>query len=98
MSFDHRATGGFGRGEGVGCVILKPLNEAIKAIIRNSGINQDGKTVGITMPNCDAQKALARSVYQSANLDPLETAYVECHGTGRCSNHASETQAGALVT
>lgn len=98
MSFDHRATGGFGRGEGVGCVILKPLDEAIRdgdkirAVIRNSGINQDGKTVGITMPSSDAQKALTRAVYQSADLDPLETAYVECHGTGRCSNQASQSQ------
>ena len=103
MSFDHRATGGFGRGEGVGCVILKPLDEAlrdgdkIRAIIRNSGINQDGRTVGITMPSSDAQEALARAVYQSAGLDPLETTYVESHGTGRCSNHAGESQNGTLV-
>ncbi|KAL8734235.1 MAG: hypothetical protein Q9181_003294 [Wetmoreana brouardii] len=88
MAFDHRATGGFGRGEGVGCVILKPLDTAIRdgdrirAVIRNSGINQDGKTVGITMPSPDAQEALARAVYRSAGLDPLETQYVECHGTG----------------
>lgn len=89
MAFDHRATGGFGRGEGVGCLILKPLEAAIRdgdnirSIIRNSGINQDGKTVGITMPNPEAQESLARSVYRSAGLDPLDTQYVECHGTGK---------------
>ena len=100
MSFDHRATGGFGRGEGVGCIILKRLDEAIRdgdkirAVIRNSGINQDGKTVGITMPSSDAQVALARSVYHSAGLDPLETAYVESHGTGRCSSHARRESKG----
>ena len=90
MAFDSRATGGFGRGEGVGCVILKPLerairdNDRIRAVIRNSGINQDGKTVGITSPSSDAQEALAHTVYKAANLNPLETEYVECHGTGRC--------------
>ena len=90
MSFDSRAIGGFGRGEGVGCVILKPLDQAIRdndkirAVIRNSGINQDGKTVGITSPSSDTQEALAQAVYQAAGLDPLETAYVECHGTGMC--------------
>lgn len=88
MSFDDRATSGFGRGEGVGCVILKPLAAAIRdgdkirAVIRNSGINQDGKTVGITMPSPDAQEALIRDVYRSAHLDPLETVFVESHGTG----------------
>ena len=91
MAFDSRATGGFGRGEGVGCVILKPLDDAIRdndkirAVIKNSGINQDGRTVGITMPNVEAQTALAQAVYQAANLNPLETDYVECHGTGECS-------------
>ena len=48
----------------------------------NSGINQDGKTAGITRPSTEAQEALARRVYRSASLDPLDTDYVECHGTG----------------
>lgn len=97
MAFDSRATGGFGRGEGVGCVILKPLDDAIRdndkirAVIKNSGINQDGKTIGITMPNADAQAALAQAVYKAANLNPQETEYVECHGTGECSS-ARENQ------
>lgn len=98
MTFDSRATGGFGRGEGVGCVILKPLdmairdNDRIRAVIKNSGINQDGKTVGITSPSSDAQEALARSVYKAANLNPLDTEYIECHGTGRCSTHISQRE------
>lgn len=42
-------------------IVLKPLeqalrdNDAIRAVIAGSGINQDGKTPGITMPNGDAQ-------------------------------------------
>ena len=95
MAFDSRATGGYGRGEGVGCVILKPLDKAIqdddkiRAVIRNSGINQDGKTNGITLPSADAQEILAQAVYKAVCLNPLETDYVECHGTGGCSIHAS---------
>lgn len=60
MAFDERGTG-FGRGEGCGILILKPLDQAmadkdpIRAVIRGTGINQDGKTAGITMPNGDAQ-------------------------------------------
>lgn len=104
MAFDSRATGGFGRGEGVGCIVLKPLNDAIRdndkirAVIRNSGINQDGKTVGITLPSSDAQEALARAVYQAASLDPLETEYVECHGTGKCSTCTSITEKKSSLT
>jgi acyl transferase domain-containing protein len=93
-SFDQRANG-YGRGEGVGCVILKPIDEALKngdvirAVIRNTGINHDGKTPGVTFPSAKAQEALARKVYAQAGLDPLETTYIESHGTG--------TQAGDPV-
>lgn len=51
-AFDHRANSGFARGEGVGCLILKPLDQAIRdndhiySTIVNTGVNQDGKTVG----------------------------------------------------
>lgn len=87
-AFDDRATSGYGRGEGTGCIIIKPLEAALKAgdpiraILRNTGANQDGKTAGITTPNDKAQMALVRDVYRSVGLDPLETDFVEAHGTG----------------
>lgn len=60
FAFDQRGTG-YGRGEGCGLVLLKTLEQAVKdndpirAVIVGTGINQDGKTPGITMPNGDAQ-------------------------------------------
>ncbi|KAL3421917.1 Lovastatin diketide synthase LovF 16 [Phlyctema vagabunda] len=87
FSFDSRGTG-YGRGEGCGMVVLKPLDQAlrdndiIRSVIVGSGINQDGKTPGITMPNGAAQETLMRSVYQNAGIDPKDTGYVEAHGTG----------------
>lgn len=42
-------------------LVLKPLDQAIRdgdpvrAVIAGTGINQDGKTPGITMPNGEAQ-------------------------------------------
>ncbi|KAF2281085.1 polyketide synthase [Westerdykella ornata] len=87
FSFDARGTG-YGRGEGCGMILLKPLDEAIKdndcirAVIAASGVNQDGYTPGITMPNGESQEALVRAVYENAGLDPSETGYVEAHGTG----------------
>ncbi|KAJ8071429.1 hypothetical protein OCU04_001750 [Sclerotinia nivalis] len=87
FSFDSRGTG-YGRGEGCGLIVLKPLEQALKdndnirAVIRGSGINQDGKTPGITMPNGSAQESLMKWVYESAGIDPKDTGYVEAHGTG----------------
>lgn len=42
-------------------IVLKPLSQAtrdgdtIRAVIAGTGINQDGKTAGITLPNGEAQ-------------------------------------------
>lgn len=87
FAYDHRGTG-YGRGEGVASLILKPLQDAIeagdtiRAVVRNTGTNQDGQTNGITMPSKDAQEGLIRSVYAAAGLEPSRTHYVEAHGTG----------------
>ena len=86
--FDYRAQSGFARGEGAGVVLLKPLDEAIaandsiRAVLVNTGTNQDGKTTGITMPNGVAQECLIRHVYSSANISLEECGFVEAHGTG----------------
>ncbi len=69
-------------------MVLKPLQDAIRAgdsiraIIRNSGTTQNGRTLGISMPSAEAQASLIRSVYESAHIDIADTRYVEAHGTG----------------
>ena len=51
------AADGYARGEGVAAVILKPLSAALRdgdnigCIIRETGVNQDGRTPGLTMPS-----------------------------------------------
>ncbi|KAF2167841.1 hypothetical protein M409DRAFT_53800 [Zasmidium cellare ATCC 36951] len=86
-SFDERANG-YGRGEGFGAVVVKPLSAAledgdtIRAVIRGSGANIDGKTQGITQPSAEAQADLIRTVYTEAGLSPDDTSYFEAHGTG----------------
>lgn len=101
FSFDQRANG-YARGEGVGTVLLKPLAAALKdgdtirAVIRGSGVNQDGKTPGITLPSKAAQIELIQSVYASAGLDVSDTNYIEAHGTGTAAGDPIE--ASALAT
>lgn len=84
-SFDSRADG-FGRGEGVAAIVLKPLNDAlrdgdpIQAVIRGTAVNSDGRSAGITMPSKEAQISMMRKAYAEAELDPRKTTYVEAHG------------------
>ncbi|RDA84939.1 hypothetical protein CP532_5159 [Ophiocordyceps camponoti-leonardi (nom. inval.)] len=86
MAFDHRANG-YARGEGAAVVVLKPLFDAlrdgnvVRAVIRGSGVNQDGKTPGITVPSLQAQKELIEATYANAGLSFKDTLYVEAHGT-----------------
>ncbi|KAL5323100.1 hypothetical protein ACEPPN_007628 [Leptodophora sp. 'Broadleaf-Isolate-01'] len=85
--FDEAANG-YGRGEGLGFLVLKPLkdalrdNDTIRAVIRGSGLNQDGKTPAITMPSREAQIELIQTTYRNAGLDLQDTQYFEAHGTG----------------
>ncbi|ROV97081.1 hypothetical protein VMCG_07540 [Cytospora schulzeri] len=86
-AFDSRASG-YGRGEGVATVVLKRLRDAIasgdviRAVIRETMLNQDGRTETITTPSSTAQETLIRDCYAKAGLDPANTQYFEAHGTG----------------
>ncbi|KAI1846403.1 hypothetical protein JX266_007608 [Neoarthrinium moseri] len=88
FSFDHRAESGFARGEGIGCLVLKPLDQALKdndkvwSVIVNTGTNQDGKTIGLSTPSGEAQERLMRDVYAKAGINPEDAGFVEAHGTG----------------
>ncbi|KAJ5084893.1 hypothetical protein NUU61_009472 [Penicillium alfredii] len=101
-TFDARANG-YARGEAIACLILKPLANAIRdrntirAIIRGTGSNQDGRTPGITLPSATAQEALIRDVYSKAGLCPKDTGFVEAHGTGTQAGDPIEIGAIARV-
>jgi acyl transferase domain-containing protein len=82
------AADGFVPGEASVVLVLKRLRDAerdgdpIHGVLRAWGINQDGKTNGITAPSGPAQTALEVSTYQRFGIDPATISYVECHGTG----------------
>ncbi|XWW94239.1 hypothetical protein V2A60_002182 [Cordyceps javanica] len=99
FAFDSRANG-YGRGEGCTAVMLKPLSAAlrdgdhVRAVIRNSVLNQDGRTAGITVPSPEAQEEAILKAYGDAMLD-LRADYVEAHGTG--TKVGDPKEAGAIA-
>ncbi|KAF2690580.1 ketoacyl-synt-domain-containing protein [Lentithecium fluviatile CBS 122367] len=86
-TFDDRANG-YGRGEGIGCLVVKRLSDAlrdgdtIRCVIRGTGANADGKTPSITQPSSLAQADLITRTYEAAGLPMSSTQYFESHGTG----------------
>lgn len=101
-AFDARGAG-YGRGEGVTAVVLKRLDDAleagdnVRAVIRSTAVNQDGKTKGITLPSHKVQEALQRKAYRLAGLDPCTVQYIEAHGTGTTAGDLAELQGIAQV-
>ncbi|WNO11561.1 beta-ketoacyl synthase N-terminal-like domain-containing protein [Teredinibacter sp. KSP-S5-2] len=101
-TFDNSADG-FVPGEGVGVVLLKRLedaerdNDTIYGVILGSGINQDGKTNGITAPSVNSQMALERELYEKCNVHPESISYIETHGTGTKLGDPIELEALSAV-
>lgn len=95
---------GYARGEGVAALFLKPLSRAladgdhIEGIIRETGVNSDGRTKGITMPNPEAQARLINETYRRAGLNPRNPEdrcqFFEAHGTG---THAGDPREAAAI-
>ncbi|KAF2004264.1 polyketide synthase PksD [Amniculicola lignicola CBS 123094] len=94
-SFDARANG-YARGEGVVVLLLKKLSDAvrdgdsIRAVVRGTGLNQDGHTPGLTLPSQAAQEQLVRRVYRDCGLEFDTTRYIEAHGTGTQAGDSTE--------
>ncbi|KAI0198016.1 putative polyketide synthase [Astrocystis sublimbata] len=86
-TFDASADG-YARAEGFGAIYIKRLSDAlaqgdpIRAVIRATSFNHNGKTAGISHPSPEGQEAVIRQAYRTAGLDFSDTGYFECHGTG----------------
>ncbi|PLN79469.1 thiolase-like protein [Aspergillus taichungensis] len=97
------AADGYGRGEGIASVVLKTLTQALKdgdhieCIIRETGVNQDGRTTGITVPSSAAQTSLIRDTYRRAGLDVCSQMdrpqFFHAHGTGTKAGDPKEAEA-----
>ncbi|KAK3305955.1 polyketide synthetase [Chaetomium strumarium] len=99
--WDEKADG-YARGEGVAAIILKRLSDAIRdgdhieSVIRESAINSDGRTKGLTMPNELAQADLITRTYRKAGLDLTKESercqFFEAHGTGTEAGDCREAE------
>ncbi|KAI4282897.1 MAG: hypothetical protein L6R38_002591 [Xanthoria sp. 2 TBL-2021] len=98
-TFDESADG-YARGEGFSAIYLKKSSVAIldglpiRAMIRGTAINANGKTGGITRPSAKGQEAAIRQAYENAgNLSFSDTTFFECHGTGTQAGDPIEVSA-----
>jgi acyl transferase domain-containing protein len=87
-AFDERAQGTV-KSNGIGIVLLKPLQEAINdkdhiyAVIRGSAINNDGANkVGYTAPSVTQQARVIKEALAVAEVSTKDIHYIETHGTG----------------
>ncbi|KAJ6092090.1 Type I Polyketide synthases (Type I PKS) [Penicillium canescens] len=94
-TFDDGADG-YCRGEGIGTVIIKRLDDAIAdndpilGVILGAYTNHSAESESITRPHVGAQRAIFRKILNQGGVDPYSVSYVEMHGTGTQAGDASE--------
>ncbi|MFJ4521488.1 SDR family oxidoreductase [Streptomyces sp. NPDC088810] len=86
-AFDASADG-IALGEGVACVVLKRLADAerdgdrIYGVVKGLGSASDGRSLGLTAPRPEGQRAALQRAYRNAGVPPAAVGLVEAHGTG----------------
>ncbi len=101
-TFDAAADG-YVRGEGCGMMVLKRLSDAeadgdrIWAVVLGSAVNQNGSTLGLTLPNGRAQQRAIADALDRARVAPSEVDYLETHGLGTKMGDPAEIDAAMAV-
>ncbi|MDH2426539.1 acyltransferase domain-containing protein [Sphaerisporangium sp. TRM90804] len=103
--FGDAGADGFVRSDGVGVVVLRPLQAALAdgdpvyAVIRGSAVNNDGRSNGLLMtPSVAGQEHMLREALRAAEVDGAEVDYVEAHGTGtKVGDHVELTALGNVL-
>jgi acyl transferase domain-containing protein/thioesterase domain-containing protein/aryl carrier-like protein len=94
---------GFVPGEGVGAILLRPLEEALAAgdpilgVLRGTAINHGGRTNSYTAPNPQSHRALICRALDQARVDPATIGVVEAHGTGTALGDPVEVRGLSLA-
>jgi len=94
---------GYVPGEGIGTILLKPLDKAVQdgdyiyGVIRGSATNHGGKTTGYTVPNPESHSDLISTAIERAQIHPEDLTYIECHGTGTALGDPIEVKGLSLA-
>ncbi|MEU8271400.1 amino acid adenylation domain-containing protein, partial [Sphaerisporangium sp. NPDC049002] len=90
---------GFLAAEGVGAVLLRPLQDALDggdhvyAVIKGSAVNAGGRTSRYSMPSPKAQRDVVARALEKAGVAPATVSYVEAHGTATALGDSIEIAA-----
>lgn len=85
--FDEHADGLL-IGEGCGFVVLKRLEDAVKAgdkiyaVLKGIGISSDGSGTSVMSPSVNGQIKALSQAWTSAGINVQDIGYMEAHGTG----------------
>jgi polyketide synthase PksN len=91
---------GYVRAEGVGSIVLKPLERAIEdgdivyGVIQGTGVFHGGRGLSLTSPSPNGMKQAILAAFHKAEIDPRTVSYVEMHGIG--SPLSDSIEVGAL--
>ncbi|KAI1456594.1 beta-ketoacyl synthase [Annulohypoxylon moriforme] len=94
-TFDEEADG-YCRGEGIGTVIIKRLDDALEdddpilGVILGASTNHSAESESITRPHIGAQRAIFNEVLNQGAVDSQTVGYIEMHGTGTQAGDARE--------
>ncbi|AFE09962.1 malonyl CoA-acyl carrier protein transacylase [Corallococcus coralloides DSM 2259] len=97
-SFSSKADG-YVFGEGGGCVVLKPLDAAVRdgdfiwAVVRGSATNHNGLSNGLSAPLGRAQQRVVRRALAAGGVAPSALGYVEAHASGTMLGDTIEVNA-----
>ncbi len=100
--FDSSADG-TALGEGLGMIVLKRLEDAVKdgdriyALLKGVGSSSDGKGKAIYAPSSEGQARALRNAYEVTGVSPSTVELVEAHGTGTTVGDGVELGALAEV-
>ncbi|BDD04923.1 hypothetical protein AUTU_24060 [Aureibacter tunicatorum] len=100
--FDHEGDGML-IGEGVGMVVLKRLDDAVRdgdriySVIKGIGGSSDGKFKSIYAPRPSGQALAMNRAYEEAGFDASSVGLIEAHGTGTNAGDAAEGESMKMV-
>lgn len=97
-TFDKDANG-YVPGEGVGALLLQPLEQAIEdghsifGVFKGSASNHVGHSVALTAPKVETHAQLLLDAYENAGISPETVNYIEAYSTGTTIGDPIEIEA-----